>query len=607
LTDAQCRAYIRPEEARLLDERSVPVNGSRQITLFWPISDRSVMSDVRAYLAAHGDGKEPKTVKFWTDAPTGSGKEFPGRWRVVSVDYSENDEGEGLALVLREGWALTLAEDEARTGPVSADPLTGLLRATRYWPNIATPSIEPLVKGRKSTAADPVTNPTLERVAMGAGRTFSVSNIQGQRSEDGSGVIQETLTEVTTFASAATSEEIANALRARPMRVRHEASVLALFSLSEGAGNEMVVEIPALHPGTTTWVKCMQTVLDANLTTAFGTLPSAGSGWVYAQRVWSRPEDNSASLLLLFKRRTWSGAKTWAADAVQVGVRNQSGHARAFSSELAGLSMAQALVQYKALGQSLTAAAWVTGTAYVIGDYVTSGSATYVCVARHTAAAWADDLAANRWLKGTMLVDDRRLTDRGEGQFAVGATLVPSYGGDADADAVILRVKPAMGQTATVLRVWPFRTLLAKQSLCGEYPAATGCAVKPYSYPWPTYNGATSLWETNAVTLSHADLHVDDHGDGRWTVRQMLVYDSDSTIYYTNSGYEYKKYTRSTDDAVKTVTYEWFAVLKSTRDAAWKYIAGKGNVVGGTKTVQQLGPFQFEARCLCLVSTGNWT
>jgi hypothetical protein len=100
---------------------------------------------------------------------------------------------------------------------------------------------------------------------------------------------------------------------------------------------------------------------------------------------------------------------------------------------------------------------------------------------------------------------------------------------------------------------------------------------------------------------------VDDHGDGRWTVRQMLVYDSDSTIYYTNSGYEYKKYTRSTDDAVKTVTYEWFAVLKSTRDAAWKYIAGKGNVVGGTKTVQQLGPFQFEARCLCLVSTGNWT
>ena len=608
LTDAQCRAYIRPADARLLDERSAPVNGTRQITLFWPISDRSVMADVRAYLAARGDGKEPTTVKFWTDDPQGGGKGFPGRWRVVSVDYAENDEGEGLAQVLREGWALTLAEDEARTGPVSADPLTGLLRATRYWPSIASTSIEALVAARRTTGSDPVTNPTLDGVAMGAGRTFAVSNVQGQRSEDGSGVIQETLTEVTTFASAVSSSQIATALRARSMRVRHEASVLALFSLYEGAGNELAVEIPALHPGTTTWVKCMQTVLDADLTAAFAALPSAGAGWTYAQRLWTRPEDNSATLLLLFKRRAWSGAKTWTADAVGVGVRNQSGHARAFSSELAGLSMAQALVQYKALGQSLTAAVWASGTAYVIGDYVTRAAKTYICIARHTAGAdFTTDLNNGCWAAGTMLVDERRLTDRGEGQFAAGATLVPAYDGDADADAVILRVKPAMGQTATVLRVWPFRTILARRSLCGEFDDATGCAVKAYSYGWPRYDVPTSKWTTTTVALSHADLHIDDHGDGRWTVRQLLVYDNDTTIYYTKTGNEYKEYTRATDDETKTVTYRWHAALKSTRAAAYDYIAGLPNVVGGTKSVQQLGPFQFEARCLQWIRTGDWT
>jgi hypothetical protein len=71
---------------------------------------------------------------------------------------------------------------------------------------------------------------------------------------------------------------------------------------------------------------------------------------------------------------------------------------------------------------------------------------------------------------------------------------------------------------------------------------------------------------------------VDDHGDGRWTVRQMLVYDSDSTIYYTKTGNEYKRNNRATDNAVQVITYEWHAALKSTRAAAWASIAGEGSI-----------------------------
>jgi hypothetical protein len=46
---------------------------------------------------------------------------------------------------------------------------------------------------------------------------------------------------------------------------------------------------------------------------------------------------------------------------------------------------------------SPTAEAWVTATAYALGDYVTSSSLRYLCSIAHTSGTFATDLAAYKW------------------------------------------------------------------------------------------------------------------------------------------------------------------------------------------------------------------
>jgi Pectate lyase superfamily protein len=59
-------------------------------------------------------------------------------------------------------------------------------------------------------------------------------------------------------------------------------------------------------------------------------------------------------------------------------------------------SMARLLSQ---MGAGQIKGAWVTATAYVLGDVVTSGSTAYRCILAHTsAAALATDLAASKWI-----------------------------------------------------------------------------------------------------------------------------------------------------------------------------------------------------------------
>lgn len=41
---------------------------------------------------------------------------------------------------------------------------------------------------------------------------------------------------------------------------------------------------------------------------------------------------------------------------------------------------------------------WVTTTAYVLGDVVTQGTGTYICVVAHTSGTFATDLAASKWV-----------------------------------------------------------------------------------------------------------------------------------------------------------------------------------------------------------------
>lgn len=51
------------------------------------------------------------------------------------------------------------------------------------------------------------------------------------------------------------------------------------------------------------------------------------------------------------------------------------------------------------MGAGTVRGAWVTATAYILGDVVTSGGTAYRCVTAHTsAAAFATDLTASRWI-----------------------------------------------------------------------------------------------------------------------------------------------------------------------------------------------------------------
>ena len=54
---------------------------------------------------------------------------------------------------------------------------------------------------------------------------------------------------------------------------------------------------------------------------------------------------------------------------------------------------------YKDRGQIQTSgvAAWLTGTAYVVGDLRTEASVTYYCLVAHTSGTFATDLAAAKW------------------------------------------------------------------------------------------------------------------------------------------------------------------------------------------------------------------
>jgi hypothetical protein len=41
---------------------------------------------------------------------------------------------------------------------------------------------------------------------------------------------------------------------------------------------------------------------------------------------------------------------------------------------------------------------WVTATSYAVGDVVTNGTGTYICVTAHTSGTFATDLTADKWI-----------------------------------------------------------------------------------------------------------------------------------------------------------------------------------------------------------------
>lgn len=70
------------------------------------------------------------------------------------------------------------------------------------------------------------------------------------------------------------------------------------------------------------------------------------------------------------------------------------------------------VVFYQIAAPKFTQVAWVTGTAYVVGDVVLQGSNCYVCATAHTSGTFATDLAASKWTVQTIPVEMREIVQR---------------------------------------------------------------------------------------------------------------------------------------------------------------------------------------------------
>lgn len=156
---------VRPITRNLLKEREC------LIVYKPPYADYNT-ADALEWFETYADASN-KSPQKWIDEPFISAFErLPGKWRLVTV-RTENERGEdpGIYLLLREGWATSLLESEARFSQVQGAYATGALTFTRTWYNIDPTLTASLAATLKATAT--VTDPKLEGKAQSG--TFASS------------------------------------------------------------------------------------------------------------------------------------------------------------------------------------------------------------------------------------------------------------------------------------------------------------------------------------------------------------------------------------------------------------------------------------------------
>jgi hypothetical protein len=268
--------------------------------------------------------------------------------------------------------------------------------------------------------------------------------------------------------------------------------------------------------------------------------------------------NDGATLRVLLGWAKVSG-KTWGttgANAQMVGAQDEGGFGLEESKELRGLTAAE--------GDTAWTAAALAGPARVMG------SRQY-------------------------LLDGARAVIR--------QSVKRSYVETTGADATVIKIRSVGDSGKGLVRVWPRRSDTAKTTLT----TGSGAAVSGTTYTFPGDTGAT--------TLVHVECVVDDHGDGTFSVMQILaqnaevleVWASAYTYYYSVR----KMFTRTSDDQVKLVTYTKYVAMRSTEKKAWDAIQGwapspanaNHKIVEGSDGVVQKGKYQFLATWLTLDAT----
>jgi len=340
-----------PETYKLLLERSLqekdakliycdfkPILGTREMLRMWPLASSNQTRDTVMALDLYSSAKNyPKQLHHVTDPFSDRTEEYTGIWRVIDNRVAKHGEDEGVYQLLREGWATSLEEDEARFSAVQGTNADGTLAFTRTWPNINPTLVAALTATLKATAS--VTNPKLEGVEQTG--TFASSQVAGQiMPEDGAGIVSQVLTLTTTIGTG-TGSQLATALAARKYTKTRNNEILSLFNLETGEADTEALVFTNLLPADET--KCMTTITDANLVSALA------SGWTYAGRNWKTEQNGTATFTVAFRQvsfNAWSGNTYSTYNTIDYTDKGRDGEQRSKTWELIKIADITTAVAY---------------------------------------------------------------------------------------------------------------------------------------------------------------------------------------------------------------------------------------------------------------------
>ena len=266
----------------------------------------------------------------------------------------------------------------------------------------------------------------------------------------------------------------------------------------------------------------------------------AQDAWTYADRRFEDSVDQASTLTILLRRenitvidaftdlsaltpeimqgneiRDVFTTATGEADYIGLRYKNLSASSRSYCSGFA----ASQLVTLVASGDY---PAWVTATAYVVGNRVVQSGTRYICATAHTSDVFATDLAAAKWTALDSWTYAERKFEDSDGQASTFFVLLRRekfQTGTTTADALVVFEDVGLGRTQKAIsRVWLRRTKTARDTLIGSGGAAR--------------TGDTYL----TVAYTHSSVSSNETGNGGWSVTQRLIVPRTSLDIHNHTG-----------------------------------------------------------------------
>lgn len=516
-----------------------------------------MLKEFLRYFCWPTNGEQPDTAKSYIEASdpnqasfTVKGQDFFGRWRLAFVTERKQELRVGgeaqyfIGVTLRFGWATAVNEDEWRVESATGDTTTGNYKLQRYHPNISNTHLEALSRARTATTS--LTAPKVEGQAL-TGITFAVSGVKGDRADDGSGILHETLTQV----SAPTDLSGFQALTVRAGEYNQE--ITELFGLFASGEREGLVLIWNNLADTAAVRKlCTVTITDAQLlaipNSASSGIPDNTYGWTYASRKWQgatvNPAGDGTARLICVVSKVTRG-KTWAADKKALSASNPSGTDAGYEEVVQGQTAAQA-----------------------VSDYATIAAPT------------------------NYTLEAKRILQLAEDQFGVAGQYKRTYPEVTAESALVGDIQVAVGNSpARCSRIWYRRDATAKTTL-----AAAGSI-------------ARLAFTVDTVTYAHYSMEVIDHHDGAFSVVQHGIIASwtwewDGATEVENSplyAYRYEFADINGVHSKRMVKTTYSVDFKGNAHVAYDYI--DGGLDGSS--VSSHGPHKWKAIKVTAITRGS--